>query len=253
MCSALATGGCEGCSHAARSDGGLDIDSAETEDAERAEGDTGRPDRDHDGVCDETERMFRTNPDDPDSDGDGLSDRFEIDHWTSPLSATDPPASERVRIRERAGERVSVSFGLVYRGQGESVTGILFDRPGDIDGRGLTELGSVIQALEADPRAAVGALQGPMFTEVVGRVRLTWLLTIEWPAIAPLGCRRAYVGFPSVHAEGIGVVYGRRLVLDVEPETMGGSLDAGVDGAVSVGPGWAHVAGGFCVPEGPCR
>ncbi len=48
----------------------------------------GDPDRDHDGLTNDQEEQLGTNPDDPDTDGDGLRDGDEVNtHKTSPLRA----------------------------------------------------------------------------------------------------------------------------------------------------------------------
>jgi hypothetical protein len=214
---ALVAALCAGCSQATEADAGLDAGIPETF-VEASPPDAGPSDRDRDGVCDATERVYHTNPDDPDTDRDGLLDGFELDAFTSPLAATDPGSDERITLRERAGERVETTFAMLYRGQGEAVTGLLLDRLPGLDGREPSEFGATIAALTAEPRANVGDLLGPVFLGVNGRTRLTWSLSFEWPAIAPLGCRRAYVALQAAFAEGHGRVYARQLVLDVVPE-----------------------------------
>lgn len=221
----------------------------------------GRPDHDGDGLCDTTESVYGTDPDSPDTDADGLLDSFEIDAFTSPLSAAEPRSDARVTLREEPGSRTQTFLAFAYRGVGESLTGVMLDRASGPDGRNASELAAAFDALTADPRAAVADLIGPRFTSVDGLVRLRWIITLAWPSAAPpIGCRRAYAGTPAAFAEGRGLVYARSLVIDVMPAQNGALFDAGAadaqggDDGPAVGPRWPFVARGLCLPRpGTCR
>jgi hypothetical protein len=274
LASALA---CAACHQGGPADASLD--DAAVSGLDDSPPDTARPDRDNDGLCDDTEAYFRSDPDSVDTDHDGLSDGFEIDIYSSPLSATDPPPEDRLTIRERPGEAAALMYDFVYVGQGESVVGLVLDEVASVDQRQATQLGASVAALGADPRSFVGDIVGATFLGVSGRVRLRWSFDVAWPALPPLRCRRAYMAYGAAFVQDQGIIYGHRAVIDVLPDdgTDGdagaGGADAGVlpdagerggggggddsgatDAAVAIPSPWPYVAQGFCVPPpGHCR
>jgi hypothetical protein len=215
-------------------------------------------DRDMDGLCDDTELSLRTDPDDPDSDHDGLTDGFEADVGTSPLSAVDPPPADRMTVSEIANMTTAVSYTMGYRGSGETLIGFALDRGTWFDGRGVAELGMQLAPIAASPRGSVGDLTGPTVTSVRGIVAIQWQASITWPSIAPQGCRRAYAGYASVYAFGTGLVWIEPVYLDVHADPRASEFDAGtnpVDGG-DAGPSgpWPYSTRGFCAPPpGYCR
>lgn len=248
-----------GCPRSAESDAG-DAPAADIALLEDVAIDTRRPDRDGDGLCDDTERFYRTDPARVDSDGDGLTDLFEVRAYTSPLSATDPPATERVSLRERPGARVTISYGLLWRGEGDVLTGVLLDRLAGVDERVPSEFGPSIVAADAEPRASVANIVGPSFEGVVGRVRLRWEISLEWPSVAPIGCRRAYLMSAAVFLSGRGLVYALPVAIDVHGDADGAGMDAGMAGdagdrGTPAGPRWPYVSTeGYCLPPpGECQ
>ncbi len=60
-------------------------------------GDAG-DDGDHDGLLNLDEAWWGTEPDNPDTDGDGYSDGYEVEHNTNPRDPGDPPAGRNVYL-----------------------------------------------------------------------------------------------------------------------------------------------------------
>ena len=223
-----------------------------------------RVDRDGDGLCDDTEREARTDPDRVDTDGDGFTDGWEYGWNFSPLSATSPPSERQLPWSEAPGAPLEAIFTSNYRGNGEGVFGAFWDSPAGIDGVRGEELGLCIEALAAVPQSNAPDRVAERFVSVLGTTRLTFQLRGEWPARPALRCRRAYAIYPTVYAEGRGVISLRSFFLvvsasdasddgGVEPDASA-PIDGGGDGGAIRAP-WPYVRDGLCLPDPslPCR
>lgn len=232
--------------------------------------DVPRVDTDGDGLCDDTEMVqFQTDPRSVDSDNDGFTDLFEFLSYTNPNRATDPNADNIIPWSERSGELADVVFSFNYRGNGESLFALFSETNPSIDGLRGEDLSLQLQAFSANPPANVNAMIADRFVSVTGFTRLSYRFFGEWPAQAPLRCRRAYTVIPNIYAEARGYVYGRRFFIDVRAHM--GDFDAAVDTDASESPRdvptgdgadvrgptpspWPYVARGLCLPEpGHCR
>jgi hypothetical protein len=224
-----------------------------------------RPDRDGDGLCDDTETdVTRTDPDDVDTDGDGFIDGWEYSYGFSPLSSTAPSPDRLLQWSERPGEPFEQVFSLSFRGNGEGVLGTFWESPAGYDGLRAEELGLRIEALAAVPPSNAPDLLEDRFVSVIGTTRLSFRITGEWPQRAPLRCKRPYSLSPSAYADGRGLIYLRTFFLvvsasDVEPSLDASAPDANdtdssMPDAGSSGP-WPFQRDGLCLPRPtwPCR
>jgi len=225
-------------------------------------------DRDGDGLCDDSEtRTYQTDPDNPDSDRDGLMDGFEVEAYTRPQSATDPSGDIVYHLREGSDATEFIPFELFFRGNGESLYGLLYDRIRGPEALSALDLGPDMVAVAAEPRSAVEEIIGPQFLRVVGNVRLRWEARFTWPAaMPPLGCRRAYMFYGSAFVQERGLYFTRAVILDVQPAESTPGMDAGrpppdvlspppdgTDASTRDRP-WPFVRNGFCSQRpGFCR
>ncbi|MFO0559805.1 MAG: hypothetical protein U0269_17430 [Polyangiales bacterium] len=226
-----------------------------------------RPDRDGDGLCDDTETdVTRTDPDDVDTDGDGFIDGWEYSYGFSPLSSTAPSPDRLLQWSERPGEPFEHVFSLSFRGNGEGVLGTFWESPAGYDGLRAEELGLRIEALAAVPPSNAPDLVEDRFVSVLGTTRLSFRVTGEWPQRAPLRCKRTYSLYPSAYADGRGLIYLRTFFLVVSASDVEPSLDASApspdasdtDSAMpDAGPSgpWPFQQDGLCLPRPtwPCR
>lgn len=97
---------------------GLDLDTVIALNAEAVVA-AGREDRDDDGLADADEvTLYGTNPDDPDSDGDGRSDGEEVAICRNPLSAsTDPFFLPRVDLEIAVPDPTSLRWSTAGPGR----------------------------------------------------------------------------------------------------------------------------------------
>lgn len=245
---------------AVRPDGGADVVSEQPP----PDSQVIRTDRDGDGLCDDTEQEARTDPDRVDTDGDGFTDGWEYGWNFSPLSATSPPSERLLAWSETPGAPLEAIFTSTYRGNGEGVFGAFWDSPVGVDGVRGDELGVRIEALAAVPMANAPERVGERFVSVLGSTRLTFQLLGEWPARPALRCRRTYAIYPTLYAEGRGVVSLRSFFLVVsasDPSAMDGGLEPDASAPMDGGDGgairapWPFVREGLCLPDPslPCR
>ena len=81
-------------------------------------------DTDGDGLCDDYERVFGLNPDDPDTDGDDFPDYWEtVIRDLDPFDRSTPDLDRVAFVRETPRGATQVPVQLVVRGQGEDFTG----------------------------------------------------------------------------------------------------------------------------------
>ncbi len=230
-----------------------------------------RPDRDHDGLCDDTETdVTRTDPDDVDTDGDGFVDGWEYSYGHSPLSATSPPSERLLQWSERPGEPFEHVYTVSYRGNGQGVFGAFWESGAGVDGLRGEDLGLRVEALAAVPPSNAPDLAAERFVSVIGATRLSFRILGEWPQREPLRCRRAYVLYPSAYAEETGLIYLRSFFLvvaasDERPVMDAASGDASDDANSNANPDvnpdasrsgpWPYQSDGLCLPDParPCQ
>jgi hypothetical protein len=153
-------------------------------------------DRDGDGLCDVTEEIAGTDPDDPDTDDDTLPDVLEVAYDFGP---TDPnrPAEDQVGYLE-AEPGSTLDFGLrtTVDGDGQGHTGLFRAQASLYDRETTAETffrGSV--AVSADPSDNVRGVEADAsrFGSVLGSTRLAFSLRFEVPSDYEADdCARAY-------------------------------------------------------------
>ena len=63
-------------------------------------------DSDSDGIYDIEENSYETDPNNPDTDGDGISDLYELYLWgTDPLDFQDVPSDDEIYFFENCEEK----------------------------------------------------------------------------------------------------------------------------------------------------
>jgi hypothetical protein len=157
-------------------------------------------------------------------------------------------------------------FSLTFRGNGEGVLGTFWESPASYDGLRAEELGLRIEALAAVPPSNAPDRVDERFVSVIGTTRLSFRIFGEWPQRTPMRCKRTYVLYPSVYAEGRGLIALRTWFLVVSASDVEPSLDAGTPSAdasamdgvmVDAGPSgpWPFQRDGLCLPRPtwPCR
>ena len=199
-------------------------------------------DRDHDGLCDDSEAMAGTDPTLADTDGDGLTDLYEWRAGYDPTRSSDPPAVDRAQLHEAPTETVVVAHDALLDNAATVVDALWQDRAAGVDGRLASAWAAVtITAVGADPASSVQEIDGTRFVGVSGLARLQWRIDVRSRAgaaggdagVVRLGCRRAYEFVVEVSAAGGDGLRVRRITLDVLPA-------AGANGWPQVDPD------GFC-------
>jgi hypothetical protein len=194
-------------------------------------------DMDHDGLCDATEVMRRTDITHADTDGDGLLDSLEVAIGSDPLSARDPRASDRLLFRESENGFQTLEHATEFVGSGEVLTATVLDRGAALDGLRVSDIFETsVEATTANPAAFVRAVEGPRFVGVLGRVLLQWRATLRSGPTRPernIGCRRTYEAQLVIKREGDDIVQTRRILLDIapqEPPTVRGWMQVSPEG-----------------------
>lgn len=179
------------------------------------------PDRDGDGLCNETELMRGSDPDNPDTDSDGFSDFWEVLIGTDPLDPT-RPSRDLVLVLRESGPTASLiaPIEIAVTGAGEDFSGafeaeVIADPAGDTAGTFF--LGA--NASFAAPGDNVAIVDGESFRAVVGRTLLGFELEFGYLG-DPRECARALPFRYNVKRSDGVVVASRRLFLVVMPANV---------------------------------
>ena len=155
------------------------------------------PDDDGDGLCDDTENEFATNPSALDTDGDTLPDLIEL---LNGFDATDPeePAADQVGYLP-AGRTASIDFMIraTVDGNGQGISGG-FQSLASIytDGSSAADFFAGASAVNALPVDGVRSIDegSAYFAAVLGKTRLVFNLRFAYPfeRFGEVDCARAY-------------------------------------------------------------
>ncbi len=192
--------------------------------------DSGKPsatDRDHDGVCDDTERTLGSNLDDPDSDHDGFPDFVEA---VNGFSLTDPqsPALDQVAYLP-AMQGASTDFDLraTVDGAGDGATGD-FAAYTTVDShkRTASDFFTTDSAVAAEPPDNVRGIEttSARFDSVLGHTRLSFRLRFEYKLDATYKCAQGY-GFAYAVKTDTGKQTGSRDYMLVVTKADSAALD----------------------------
>ncbi|MCS6797728.1 MAG: hypothetical protein NZ898_04225 [Myxococcota bacterium] len=200
----------------------------------------GADDADADGLCDETERRYGSDPTSVDTDGDGFPDYYEVVAVLDPTAPSEPPRQDVVVLTESGGSRASVHLDITVRGAGEDFQGA-FESVWvpDVAGTTAAEFFEDADAIDAYPRENVAIIEGEIerFRGVVGRTRLWFELTFLWRDALERRCVRLYPFHYTVKRnDGVLVARPRRLLL-----------------VVPAGTSRPQPASWCAPPEAPCR
>ena len=150
-------------------------------------------DTDQDGLCDRTEPTYHTDPNDPDTDGDGYPDGIEVLDGDDPLAPSEPLRDRVVFLTESADATATLTVTLAVRGAGESYTGAFQSlRTRDAFGRQAAAFFVKAVATLANPPDNVIAIDGEQFIAVTGRTLLVYDLSFAFGAELPRSCASAY-------------------------------------------------------------
>lgn len=178
----------------------------------------GDVDRDRDGLCNDTEIMRGTDPDDPDTDADGFSDYWEVLIGTDPRDPTRPSRDVVIVLRESGPlAQLVAPIEIAVTGAGEDFSGAFEDEVvGDPGGEtaGVFFVGA--RASFAAPGDNVAVVDGESFRAVVGRTLLGFELELAYLGDAR-GCARALPFRYNVKRSDGVIVASRRFFLVVMP------------------------------------
>ncbi|MCB9598625.1 MAG: hypothetical protein H6719_38270, partial [Sandaracinaceae bacterium] len=194
-------------------------------------------DTDGDGLCDETEIAWGTNPEAVDSDLDGLTDRAERDLGYAPLLPDSPPRDLLVFLEEAEGATAQYPIQRIVRGNGEVYTGaFVATRVAnrlDYDASTFLEQAHAVGAYPMENVFEV-LPEAQQFRGVFGRTELTYEIRFAFDGATPRSCVTAFpFSYQIKREDGVTVGFGRYLLV-VLPD--GGRLENAE----------------WCVPDGGC-
>ncbi|HKU44447.1 MAG TPA: hypothetical protein VJR89_40080 [Polyangiales bacterium] len=182
-------------------------------------------DRDHDGVCDGTERELGSDADRADSDHDGLPDFTEI---VAGFNLTDPTIPSPDQVGFLAGvpqAALDMRVRMTLEGSGQGYTGE-FREMDALEAHGLTARdffeGAVAQGGEPPDNIRGVVVDSERIGSVLGRTRLAFKLRFRVSTDKLPDCA---IGFPfeyRLKADNEKVAASRDYVLVVTPETEDG-------------------------------
>lgn len=224
VCAALALAGCGPQSSVPSIDGGPSL----------------RGDRDGDYLCDYRELEIGTDPDDPDTDGDGFPDGIEFIIASRNDNPASPDPASIDYLTEGEGNSIQASVSLVVNGEGEDYLGSFDDGRGPLYRTESTAAdfyaGATSTFVEPPDHAALVDSAASAFRGVNGRSLLGFELRFEysWPGYPD--CVRLYpYRFDVKRTDGRIVESARRYL---------GVLGPGQ--TIESGP-WCALAAGDCI------
>lgn len=181
-----------------------------------------REDTDGDGLCDDTEITFGTDPEARDSDSDGFTDRVERDLGYAPLVPDSPDDLILVFMDAEAGASAQFPLSFQVRGDGETYTGAFNSLP-VVDELGLDafafyDSGRAVGAAPPDNVTEV-RVEDQTYVAVFGRTTLQFELRFEFGDNVERGCAQAYPFRYDVKRDDGAIVFvGRYLLVVVPPD-----------------------------------
>jgi hypothetical protein len=193
-------------------------------------------DQDGDGLCDQTEVEFGTDPEQSDSDSDGIPDLIELGNGFDATDSLQPGADQLAQLAARPSATLDFPIRVTLEGTGEGVSGRFTEM-----GSFYTDMSSALEffragiAVAADPVDAVRSIdaEAARFRSVLGRTRLEFSLRFTYARPEPLTCTRAYP-FGYVLESDSGELVAEGLFLLV----------------VSPSDGATHAGREYCLPAG---
>ena len=188
-------------------------------------------DRDHDGLCDDSEEELGTNPDKLDSDDDGWPDATEAIVDTDPLDPNSPSRDQVGSISPDPGT-LDFSAAITAFGDGEGVTGQFLARNGlDRKNRRAIDYFRGMVATSAEPPDNVRGEHADAghFDSIVGATRLTFRLQFAIMSAQNLPCAAALPFDLALKSDAGGLIGTQRYVLVVTSKQPRGPTLAATD------------------------
>ena len=183
-------------------------------------------DRDHDGVCDGTEKGFASDPDRADSDQDGLPDFTEV---VARYNLTNPnsPAPDQVGFLAGVPQAaLDLPVRMTVDGSGQGYTGEFRERDA-LDAHGLTAKsfyeGAVAQGGEPPDNIRGVLVDSERFGSVIGRTRLSFKLRFRVSTNKLADCTIGYPFEYRIKGDNEKIVASRDYLLVVTPQTEDGA------------------------------
>lgn len=176
-----------------------------------------RVDRDHDGLCDDSEDWRGLDPLNADTDSDGFSDFIELSIGSNPLTIESPVRTDIDVLRTAAGSALTVPVVFTVTGAGANFEAGMFES-GSLDRAEPTfrELAVGVVARFALPEERAVGVDGSRFLGVDGRVRLGVDVNFRYPG-GDADCRRMLTYIVVIKRDDGVVVSSRRRLLTLSP------------------------------------
>jgi hypothetical protein len=174
-------------------------------------------DRDHDGLCDDSEAQFGTNPDAIDTDHDGWPDVIEVIADTDPHDPSSPSLDQVGYLMLDPGT-LDFRVATTADGNGEGATGQLVARNAlDRHNRRANEYYQGVTATTAEPPDNVRGVQSTTghFASIVGSTRLQFHLQFGFTHDETLTCAVAMPFDFAIKSDVGGFLASQRYVLVV--------------------------------------
>ena len=174
-------------------------------------------DRDHDGLCDDTEEQLGTNPDKLDTDGDGWPDATEEIIDTDPQDPNSPSRDQVGYLSPDPGT-LDFSAAITAYGDGDGETGQFLARNGlDRKNRRASDYFLGMVATDAEPPDNVRGEHADAghFDSIVGATRLTFRLQFAIMSAQSLSCAAALPFDLALKSDAGGLIGTQRYVLVV--------------------------------------
>lgn len=183
-------------------------------------------DTDNDGLCDDTERARNLDANDPDSDGDGFPDGFEVGVGYDPKSAVSPAANEFVVLLESANSSVSTTASFRVDLDGLDISAGIQSEDLELVDDSLSEYVTAVAAISAYPASNVAVIEADAgrFRQVQGQTTLSIEARFRMPQASIESCTRL-LPFRLIVKSNDGAIRGQeRRALVISP-TLGAYLD----------------------------